>query len=385
MSVRSDGGWYIKNFATVKTYPKSVQAFFSSDEREGGKEDDSIRATFNDGGTADVSTIVRFRMPTEESQRLLVHREFGADMKTVEDSVRAHLVNCIKATATMMTASENQTSRKAEFAKVIGDQLQNGLYRFQRIEVPVIDFDGTPKRDNKGVVITAWATEIVKDKDGNPIIDAVSPLNQYGITVSQFSVTSVDYDPQTRDQFAKKKDASLKAELAKIQVEQAKQETTKVEEEGKRLVAQKNAEMNVQIAESEGKAKMLVAKAQQEKLEAKEAKEKAEIDAEKLLSVAKLEREAAEEQAKRIILLAEAKQKEIELAGNITEREKVLAEIECKRHAMGMEAIAKYVGPKSVIMTGGSNSGGTGSELMEALGLNAMIDLSKKLDSDLIQ
>ena len=362
MSVRSDAGWYPKWFATIKTYPKSVQAYFSSDAKEGGEEDDSIRVTFNDGGIAQVSTIVRFRMPTSDEDRLLVHREFGADMASVEASVRAHLVNCAKATATMMTASENQTSRKAEFAKVIGDQLQNGLYRFKRIEVPVLDINGQPKLTEDKTQITTFATETVKDRDGNVIIDAVSPLKQYGIEVTQFSVTSVEYDSQTRDQFAKKKDASLKAELAKIQVEQAKQETMKVVEEGKRQVASKQADMNVQIAEAEGKAAMKVAQAEQEKLEAEFLKQKAEIEASKVLEVAKLEKLASIEQAEAQKLLADAREYQLEKGGAISERDKVLAEIQKERDIGVASAWANgknRLTPDTVV-TGNSGTGGTG-------------------------
>lgn len=382
MRSQNKAGWYFRKFATLTTYPKSFQAFFSQSSREGPRSDDSVRATFNDGGIAQVSTIVRFRMPTTADQQLMVHREFSANMDNVEASVRAHLVNCIKATATMMTASENQTSRKAEFAKVIGDQLQNGLYRFRRVEIPVLDVNGQPKKTEDGKEITTYATEIVRDRDGNPIIDSVSPLEQYGIVVTQFSVTSVEYDNATRDQFAKKKDASLKAELAKIQVEQAKQETLQVIENGKRQRAAKEAEMNVKIAEAEGTAAMQVAKAEQEKKEAEFIKQKAEIEAQKLLEVAKLERAAATEQAAMKVALAEAKQKEIELAGNITEKEKVLAEIAANRDIGVAGQLSKLILPKSVIMGSGSNGGSAGS-LMEALGLNAMLDLNTRLGSDL--
>lgn len=384
MSVRNEGGWYLKKFATVTTMPKSQQAFFSQDTKEGGAEDDSIRATFNDGGIAKVSTIVRFRMPISEEQRLLVHREFEANMSIVEASVRAHLVNCIKATATMMTASENQTSRKAEFAKVIGDQLQEGLYAFRRVEVEVLDVNGQPKTTEDGKKITTFATEIVESKPGIPTIDEVSPLKQYGIEVTQFSVTSVEYDDATREQFAKKKDASLKAELAKIQVEQAKQETIAVQEEGKRLVATKEAEMNVEIAEAEGIAAMAVATAEQQKLQAGFVKETAEIAANQALEVAKLNKMAAEEEAQTIVLLAEAEQQKIELAGYITETDRVLAEIAAKRDAMVFEAMSKMQMP-NIVNIGGAGAGGSGggdlSMMMEALGLNAMIDLNTKMGS----
>jgi len=382
MIVRDKAGIYARKFATVTTYPKAVQVYYSADVKEGGASDDSIRATFNDGGTADISTIVRFRMPDGVDNRLMVHREFTANQANVVAAVRAHLVNCVKATATMMTSSENQTSRKAEFAKAIGDQLQDGLFRFRRVERPVLDVSGNPKVDSTGKPETTFATEIVRTVDtGAPTIDAISPLKQYGIEIVQFSVTSVEYDAATRDQFAKKKDASLKAELAKIQVEMEKQQTAQTIEAGKRMKAEKEAEMNVKVAESSGMAEMKVATAVQAKLEATERKEAAEIEANQKLEVAKIERLAANEDAQRMILIAEAEQKQIEIAGKLTEKEQVLAEIAAKRDAMVAAELAKLQLPRQVVMTGGGGSGNGADQLFNVLGVNQTIDLMTKLSA----
>jgi len=379
MSVRDKAGFYLRRFAKVTTYPKAVQAYYSADDKEGGDDDNSVRATFNDGGIATVSTIVRFRMPVQDEQRLLIHREFTADISNVKSSVRAHLVNCIKATATMMTSSENQTSRKAEFAKIIGDQLENGLYRFRRVEKSVLDINGQPKIDESGRTLTAFSTEIVENSDKNPIVDAESPLMQYGIDIAQFSVTSVEYDVLTRDQFAKKKEASLQAELAKIEVEKERQQTQQKIEAGKRMKAEKEAEMNVKVAESRGIAEMEVAKAEQEKLQALQIKEKALIAASQKLEVAELEKEAAMQEAQRMVALAEAKQKEIELGGFISEKEKVTLEISAKRDAMVAAEIAKLNLPDQVVMMGGGAGGNGANELFSVLGVNQAIGLMEKL------
>jgi regulator of protease activity HflC (stomatin/prohibitin superfamily) len=321
-------------------------------------------------------------MPVSEEQRKLVHREFTANPKNVESAVRAHLVNCIKATATMMTASENQTSRKAEFAKVVGDQLAEGLYRFRRVEKPLLDLDGTPKLDPKGRAMTAFATEIIEGDAGQPVIDAESPLKQYGIDIAQFSVTSVEYDTATREQFAKKKDASLKAELAKIQVEQARQETQQKIEEGLRMKAEKEAEMNVQVAQAKGEAEMKVAQAEQAKLEAQEAKEKAVIQAQQKLEVAELDLQAAEKEGQAKIVLAEARQKEIDLAGFITEKDKVLAEIAKDRDIGVAAALAGDGGlrlPDKVVSMGGGAGSSGANDLFQVIGVNQTLDLIDKL------
>ena len=81
------------------------------------------------------------------------------------------------------------------------------------------------ERNNAMVNITSYTTEIERNESGNPIIDQISPLEQYGFLITQFSITATEYDPKTKEQFGKKKEAALAAELAKMNVEKEKQET----------------------------------------------------------------------------------------------------------------------------------------------------------------
>jgi hypothetical protein len=411
MEVRDQAGWYIRNFAKVTTYPKSIQVFYSSSSKEGGHGDESIRATFNDGGIADISAMVRFRFPVSEEKRLLIHREFTGNKENVVAAVRSHLLNSVKATATMMTATENQTSRKTEFNEVIGGQLVKGLYQMRRVEKTATDFSGKIKEDNNGKILTTYATDIVvDDKTKLPLVLQESPLKQYDIEVTQFSITSVDYDEATRTQFSLKKDATLKTELAKVEVEQARMLTEKAVQLGLKTVAESQATANTEAAGkviaaerdkklAEIEAQKLVAIAMQETLQATQIKEKvlveagkqlavaeiakkqAEVVANQELEVAKIQREAAVENGKKMITLAEATQKQIALAGNITEKEKTLATIAADRDVGIAGKLAGLKLPSQVIMTGGS-SGGSGSDnLFNAMGVNATLDLMKKLSS----
>ena len=410
MEVRDQAGWYVRNFAKVTTYPKSIQVFYSKSANEGNKDDESIRATFNDGGIADISTMVRFRMPVSEDKRLLIHREFTGNKENVIAAVRSHLLNSVKATATMMTATENQTSRKTEFAEVINGQLVKGLYQMRRIEKDAIDFSGKAKLDVNGKTLTTYATDIVlDDKTKLPIVLQESPLKQYDIDVTQFSITSVDYDDETRKQFALKKDATLKTELAKVEVEQARMLTEKAVQLGLKTVAEAQATANTEAAGqviaaqrdkqlAEIAAQKQVAIAAQETLQATQVKEKVLVEASKALEVAKVTKAQAEvlatqelevakvqkaaaiENAAKIITLAEATQKQIALAGNITEKEKVLATIFADRDVGIAKELAGLKLPSQIVMTG-SNSGSSGGAdgLFNVMGVNATLDLMHKL------
>jgi hypothetical protein len=57
VSVIDRPGYYFKAFGKVDTYPRAMEVEFT--EKNGG----AIRATFNDGGTADISSFMRIAFP----------------------------------------------------------------------------------------------------------------------------------------------------------------------------------------------------------------------------------------------------------------------------------------------------------------------------------
>ena len=80
MTVIDTAGYYFKGFATITTYPRSMQAYYSASTKEGGPQDDSIKVTFNDSGTAHISSFVKIQLPGTEAERLLLHQDFNANV-----------------------------------------------------------------------------------------------------------------------------------------------------------------------------------------------------------------------------------------------------------------------------------------------------------------
>jgi hypothetical protein len=371
ITIQDRGGYYPQFFNTIWTYPRVQEAFFSASTKEGGTEDDSIRVTFNDGGTAQVSCFVRWQNPAGEQERVDLHRAFSGNHKNIENAVRSALINVCKNTAPLMSASQHQSARKAEFAQLVEEQLRTGIYAMERSKETLHD-----KFDENGKPITIEVTSIVKDpKTGQPRIAQESPLSKYGLIIQQFSVTGTDYDPQTRKQFEAKKDAFLKAELAKSQKEEEVQKRLQVIEKGLREKAEMEAKMNVEKAEAVIKAEKEKEVSEQQKLQAEiQAEQKfkvaeiekreAEVKAEKLKAVAEIEKqqasimlEKAKLDAEAKIELAKAKQKEIELSGAITEETKILAEIVAQRDVKVAEQLSKIAVPSQVIIGGGGKDG----------------------------
>jgi len=388
------GGYYLKNMATVWTWNKFEDFYFSREASEGGSEDQSIRITFNDGGQADVSSYVRIQLPLDKDKRIEFNRQFSGNPENIKSAIRSHLINCLKNTAPMMQSSEHQSARKTEFDQTVRDQLDNGLYSMAKEAVKQKD-----ETDEDGQEITVYVTNLIyddlRDADGNVILDAdgnpkkgspviakKSPLADYGIVITQFSITGVEYDPKTRELFAAKKESSLAAEQSKAERIQETQQRLMVEEKGLREKAEIEAKANVEKAEAVIKAEkekeMATIEAEkrvvieeQAKIEAEtrlakelaiaqQEKEIAETVAEAALEVAKLKAQAATEEAKAISVLAIAEEERIIKAGAITEEQQVLAEI-AKDQAIGVaEALARIASPSTVIS--GNGSGGQAGE-----------------------
>ena len=78
-----------------------------------------------------------------------------------------------------------------QFKKQLGDQLQDGIYHTERIQVEVEQTGlapvGLEQNDNKKLQQSrqlVWKTSPILGKDGTPQ-RAENPLEQYGITVTQ--------------------------------------------------------------------------------------------------------------------------------------------------------------------------------------------------------
>ena len=79
VEIIDEPGWYLRNFATVWTWPRTTQRYFSASQDEGGNKDESIRVTFNDGGEAKISTMIMYQMPMEKEKRLTLHQNFSGN------------------------------------------------------------------------------------------------------------------------------------------------------------------------------------------------------------------------------------------------------------------------------------------------------------------
>ena len=356
-------GYYNKWFGTVTTYPRNWQVEYNSEE---GK-DWSTKVTFNDGGWANMDSIIRFASPTDTEKQRAFHQLFAGSEENVEAAVWAHLADAMKSSGPVMSTSEHQSARRSEYNALVQEQLDKGVFQMKKVERQLLD-----QTDEKGKPITVYATEVILDAKGQAEVTKASPLTDFGIKVTQFSITDVRYDEQTVKQFVTKKEAFLAAENSKAQREKEVQERLMVIERGLREKAESeamankqkateviNAQREKEVAELNAIREKVVAEtnAAREYAVAKLTKDQAEVKANQELEVAKIGRAASEEDAKKQILLAQAKKESIALGGAITERDRVLAEIAAARDANVAKELSRLQVPSTVI-NGGANGGG---------------------------
>lgn len=367
VKVIDSAGMYFKGAGSHWDYPRNWQVEYS--------EEQAFKVVFNDGGSATMSAMVRFSSPVTVDGKRQFHQLFGGNEEAVKGAVWAHISDAMKSSGPVMSASEHQSARRGEFTALVQDQLQKGLFEMRRVSKTLQD-----QYDDKGKPITVYATEVVFEGSGSEQkIARPSPLTDFGIVITQFSITDVVYDDQTQRQFAQKKEAFLAAEGSKAQREKEVQERLMVEERGRRQKAEIeahalqekaqaviNAQREKEVAETNAARKLAVAQL---------TKQEAETEAQQKLEVAKLEKMRAKELADAQMIQASAQQKSLEMAGAISEREQVLARIEADKQIGVAKELAKIAVPQFVIS--GSDGGNVNGSMLNMLMLQQLGVLSK--------
>ena len=268
----------------IWTYNKTNQVAFSFEQDE-SKDNDGVHVFFANKGQGDVSTQITYNLLSEEEKVYKMHELAKGDDDVIDRRILATIREITMREAGQITSSE-AIEKREEFANSIRQQLLH-----------------------------------------NPDYLAI------GVDITQFTITNITFDALTIEAYKKAQEADLQKKTA--------------EAEKQNLIMQKEktvAQYEQQVAESKGKAEvekmkattdaerekeLAEIKAKQEVAVASLAKEKALIEANKQLEVAEIQKkeeqaklEVIKIQAEQKVAEAEAKKQQIELAGDITEKEK---------------------------------------------------------------
>jgi regulator of protease activity HflC (stomatin/prohibitin superfamily) len=347
MSVHNEAGTYARFFGNVTTYQVSDMHYFSKNDLDGGsgKEEDPIKIRFNDGGTADVSGGIKFRLPTDPAKQLLLHQDFKSYDRIKHDLIRQTVAEALMQTATLMRAEESYSTRRSEFTSLAEDQVKVGIYETETREFKDKDADG-----NEFVI---REVNIKKDKNGQPVIRKESALSKYGVEIIQFVVKDIDFDPTIDALISKKKEAEQMKVVAKANAEKAKQDAI--------------------TAREQGNARIAIEKANQEVEKIKET-----TIAQKNFEVSQLQRKQAEQDAAAEITKGKAlaEVSKLKVQAGLTPLERATIDKETK---IGVAAeLAKVQFPGMMIIGGGGN--GSATNPFDAVGLESFMRINERLN-----
>ncbi len=259
--------------------------------------------------------------------------------------IRQVVGSAIKQTASLFGSEEAYSTRRSDFVTLVNQQIQNGIYATTYAETIGAD----------GMVVRTTAIKL--DSKGNPIVSEQSALKHYGIDVVQFVINDISFDDKTKELIAKRKEADQEKIVAKAKAERAQQDALTAKAQGDANVATATAEANVKKATAVIAAEQEKEVAQQKALQAQQ---------EKLAILAKGE--------------AEAEAAKLKVAAGLTPLDR--ANID-KETAIGVaHELASVKFPSTMIISGGEGSGGNSVNPINALGMQAMYQLSKTMAAD---
>ena len=346
MTVIDQPGSYLRLFADVHTYQVSDMHYFSKSNLDGGSGDESspIHVRFNDGGTAEVSGAIKYRLPIDPAKRLRIHQDFKSYDALKHDLIRQTVAEAMMQTATLMKAEESYSTRRSEFTSLVEDQIKNGIYDVTAREIKTADADGNELVDHEVFV--------KKDDKGQPVIRKTSPLAQYGIEVVSFTIKELDFDATIEALIQKKKEAEQMKVVARANAEKAKQDAITAREQGNAKIATEKAEQDVQ-------------------------KMKEVTIAQKQFEVSQLKRKQAEQDAAAAITngKAEAEVNRLKVQAGLTPLERATIN---KDTAIGVAHELAGLQLPNMMVLGGGGANGRAADPFEAIGIENLLRINER-------
>lgn len=242
--------------------------------------------------------------------------------------------------------------------ELIQDQIEKGIY--------ATDGSLVKEVDNLGLERTLTKIRIRKDKDGNNVIAAASPLKKFGITC-QLNIKDIEYDEKVNAQIQAQLDATIKVQTGIAEAKRAEQDKITAEQKGLAAKAEAEADANVKMATA------TIAAEQQKTVAVTEAEQKKEVAA-LGLEEAKLLAQAVIEQGKAD---AEAAKLKMEADGAL----KIKLDTYERVQASWAKAYSTSSQPHSpaVMLGGGGENENNAVNLLELIGAKAAMDLGISL------
>lgn len=302
-SVKTQGGIYFGILPKIWTYNKTNQVAFSF-EKDESKDNDGVHVFFSNKGQGDVSTQVTYNLLLEEEKVYRMHELAKGDDDVIDRRILATIREITMREAGQITSSD-AIEKREEFANAIRQQI---LHNPDYLEI--------------------------------------------GVDITQFTITNITFDDLTIVAYKKAQEADLQKKTAEAEKLNFVMQKEKVEAEAAKQIAESKGKAEVEktkaITDAEREKELAEIKAKQDVAVAELAKQKAIVEANKQLEVAEIQKkeeqtrlEVVRIQAEQKIAEAEAKKQQIELAGDIKEKERFELEIQMKTRIEMAKAIAQ--------------------------------------------
>lgn len=393
-------GWSYRGGGKFEPWKKamSVQAAANTgagDTDQVSSGEDAISANilpqnivFLDNVDADASATARFRLPADSETFLKLAHEYRNPSNFLRTALIPAFKETLQATASLMSAEEYFAGARTEFASEFENQMINGIYLVHREEVPVFNKSYNTKGsanaakgedqedygDNQKVVFKV--VKVLK-ADGITPVRKVQAFTNYGVSVIEARIPGMDPNPEFIERMKKKQKASADRAIARESRIQEEEQKLLVIAKGEREVAERQASAKVIQIEKTTNAET---DKQLALTEASKFKEQAAIDKQ----TAKLLFEKKEIDAKAIIVLAEAdaKARKLKILSDNGLKLKVDAMIQMNKD--NANAFAQRKVPNTVVYSGGAGPGQLGSSNdMNTVVTSQMLKNLKALDLDI--
>jgi regulator of protease activity HflC (stomatin/prohibitin superfamily) len=391
--VVSEPGYKFYPFGRYNAWKRAmtVQAAAGQSDRVNAEHDNAgssaslppLNIMFLDQVDAHAEATARFSIPSDEEQFLNLAHEYRSPENLLRTALIPAFKETLQATASLMSAENYYSGGRTEFNNEFELQMGTGIYIVRREEV-----SRTTQRKAKSTANAAlgkkqedygdetkvtFEVRKVIDETGQPRRKAQKFIG-FGISVVDARVTDMRPNKKFVERMQLKQKASADRAIAREQ---------RIQEEEQRLLAIARGER--EVAERQAKAKV---EQIQRTTEAETEKQLAITAAEKLKEQAQIEKETAqihyekakiEAETKRTLADAEAYQKKVILQADNALAQKLDAEIEIQK--LWAAAYSKRSVPTNVFGSGGDTPVGGDGEVRAFMQM-LTLDAAKRLNFD---
>lgn len=217
--VKFSAGMYFTMWGKETTYPDNITFDFQK----------GLDVRYQDGGKGTVEGIARFGLPSDEQSMLELHRAFRDEQGLRNKMINSTVSESLNLSAGLMTSEEAYAEKRSLFGDLAKEQTAKGKFVTEIISRKVTLADGTEQNTNIPVVVVGT--------DGSRQ-HYVSDLAKYGIITSSFQVKEWNFETKTLAFIDSKRDANMAIITAQAATKKSEQEKLQVIAEGEKDVAE---------------------------------------------------------------------------------------------------------------------------------------------------